>query len=315
MIFHPLADRPHARQALAGTGPPHRWEFMANAPLPDSDFVHLSDLHILGEAEAKFLGQDPSAKLRCVLSALKAMNIRPRFFVISGDLTNRGTLPAYERFNDALDEIKRFGVPVLMALGNHDTRRYFRQLILNESSTDEAEPYVYSRQIDGLRVIVLDSRVPGAVHGYIDDHQLAWLDRALSSQPSLPTLLVCHHPPLPMYLPIFKNHCLGGQARLAEVVSGHKILGILSGHLHFSLLGRFGSIPCVATGSVAATFDPSAATLPWLWNGSSFSLCRIQGGQLIVRRFVLPGKQLNCNSRSTQAAVFSRSLACPTDPT
>ena len=44
-----------------------------------------------------------------------------------------------------------------------------------EGAAVSDEPYCYVTWVGGLRVIVLDSTVPGAAHGELDKPQLDWL--------------------------------------------------------------------------------------------------------------------------------------------
>src|SRR5690348_15523193 len=99
----------------------------------DLTFVHLSDLHITPTPEERVLGIDTAAAFRRVVATIRAMDVQPVFFVISGDLVNGGTSAAYDHLRRLLDtELTPFGVPVLLGLGNHDSRVFFRERVADE---------------------------------------------------------------------------------------------------------------------------------------------------------------------------------------
>ena len=103
-------------------------------------FVHLTDLHFADTAGASWLGLDAGQRLQQVLEAIRSMAIQPLCFVVSGDLVNGASAANYEMLRSGLDALDRFGVPVILALGNHDDRPLFRQIILAQEGGDPGRP-------------------------------------------------------------------------------------------------------------------------------------------------------------------------------
>ena len=52
--------------------------------------------------------------------------------------------------------------------------------------------------VAGLRIVALDTSVPGYHHGELSDEQLAWLADVLATPAPHGTLLALHHPPIPV---------------------------------------------------------------------------------------------------------------------
>ena len=52
--------------------------------------------------------------------------------------------------------------------------------------------------VDGLRIVSLDTSVPGYHHGEISDAQYEWLASVLAKPAPHGTLLAMHHPPIPV---------------------------------------------------------------------------------------------------------------------
>jgi len=145
--------------------------------VPESTtFLHLTDLHLAPPGQ-RVVGIDPMRQMQDVLARIRQLDVSPTFIVVSGDLTENGSAESYEVVKGALWELggENTETPVLLGLGNHDNRTMFRRVVLGEKTSDGLEPYCYSRLIDGLRVIVLDSLIPGHPSGSLGATQLAWL--------------------------------------------------------------------------------------------------------------------------------------------
>ena len=69
-------------------------------------------------------------------------------------------------------------VPIY-ATGNHDVRTEFHRQLLGRDDTDE--PILQVHRLGGLRIIVLDSTIPGAGHGRLTEAHLAELTAELAT--------------------------------------------------------------------------------------------------------------------------------------
>ncbi len=248
--------------------------------MPELTFVHLTDLHILSSEEEHLKGQQTAYKLRQIIAHIHNMEVRPDFFVLTGDLANNGDEAEYTTLNSLLDELRSFGAPLLLGLGNHDRRVPFRQIVLGEDATDETKRYYYSTLINGLRVIMLDSKVPDQVHGRLDAPQLAWLEEELNRSAPLGTLIAIHHPPVFSTVEPLNEHGLSNPDELAKTIVGHNIHAVLSGHIHYAHITSFHGILSVTASATAYTLDPGFQHQFRAIDGSGFTLGSLRGGQL-----------------------------------
>jgi 3',5'-cyclic AMP phosphodiesterase CpdA len=138
-------------------------------------------------------------------------------------------------------------------MGNHDARPAFRSGLLDDEPTQDSVDVVVD--VNGLRIIVLDSTVPGFHHGLISDEQLDWLTGVLAEPAPHGTLLALHHPPVPGLLDAMDSVELKEQHRLEEVLAGTDVRGILAGHLHFSTTCTFAGIPVSVASATCYTQD------------------------------------------------------------
>lgn len=216
--------------------------------------VHLSDTHLLAGDRALGGRYDTAENLRRALAAVQALDIRPDALVFTGDLTDLGEPEAYAALRAAVEPVaERLGAPLVWVAGNHDERPALRRGLLDLEPTEEPVTGVWD--LGGLRLVVLDSTVPGWHHGDLDEGQLAWLGDVLAEPAPLGTILALHHPPLPSHVPFFDILELRGQSAFAEVLAGSDVRGILAGHLHYSTNGTFAGIPVSVAAATCYTMD------------------------------------------------------------
>ena len=248
--------------------------------MTDLTFVHLSDLHILPKPEDLLKDQPPGDKLRGIIRLIRSMAISPDFFILSGDLANDGAEAEYQKLNTLLDELREFGVPLILGLGNHDRRLPFRRVVLGEESNDESQRYYHSAMFAGLRVIMLDSKTPEAVYGDLDAAQLAWLAEELRQPAPLGNVIAVHHPPVLSTVEPLNDHCLRNPEDLAQTIAGHQVHAILSGHIHYSHIASFHQTISITAPAVAYMIDPGSQHEINAKDGWGFTLCSLRGGQL-----------------------------------
>lgn len=220
-------------------------------PRPSHTFVHISDTHLPGERSPLYgSGADADANLAEMLDRLVSSGLRPDALLFTGDLTDRGDAAAYQRLREIVaPAADALGCEVAWAAGNHDERRAMRSELGLAGAGDE--PIVEVRWFGGMRVIVVDSTVPGAHWGEVPSSQLEWLEGELSTAAPQGTLLLIHHPPLPTVLDLAVTVELRDQDALAAVLRGSDVRGILSGHVHHPSFGTFAGIPVAVASSSA----------------------------------------------------------------
>lgn len=238
--------------------------------------VHLSDTHLLA-GNAPLGGRfDTVANLTATLAAVERTGIRPDALVFTGDLTDLGEPAGYTLLREAVEPFaERLGAPVVWVAGNHDERPALREGLLGGPPTHEPVTGVWD--LDGLRLVALDSSVPGWHHGDLDEAQLAWLGDVLAEPAPLGTILALHHPPLPSHVPLFDILELRHQDALAEVIAGTDVRGILAGHLHYSMSGTFAGVPVSVAAATCYTMNLQrpAVAVNGMDAGQSFHLVHI----------------------------------------
>jgi Icc protein len=227
---------------------------VAEYPRPDHVIAHISDTHLVA-GDAKLYGDvDSGARLSELLERLEGSQVRPDALIFTGDLADTGQPEAYRKLRDVVDPLaNRLGAEVIWVMGNHDNRAALRGHLLREAPS--MAPMDRVHDIAGLRVIVLDTSVPGCHHGELSPAQLDWLAAQLAAPAPFGTILAMHHPPIPSVQDLAVTVELREQALLAEVLRGKDVRSILAGHLHYSTTATFAGIPVSVAAASCYTQD------------------------------------------------------------
>jgi 3',5'-cyclic AMP phosphodiesterase CpdA len=211
--------------------------------------AQLSDPHIVAPGQLVFGRIDTAAFLVRAVEAVNALDPLPDITVLTGDLVDQGTPVEYAHLRELLKPLR---MPVFLIPGNHDGREPMRHAFAGDGYLPASGFLNYTVEEYPLRLIALDTLVPGSGGGTLCQERLAWLEAALADAPERPTLVIMHHPPFPTGIDHMDRFGLENLAGFAEIVARNpQIERILCGHLHRAIDRRF-------AGTVAST-APSTA--------------------------------------------------------
>ncbi|WP_129837891.1 metallophosphoesterase [Streptomyces sp. RFCAC02] len=257
---------------------------MTDSVTPDHLIVHFSDTHFTGGDKPLHGVADTRANLTAALQAVEAAGITPDALVFTGDLADTADADAYDRLRRTVEPAaERIGAPVVWVMGNHDERGAFRAGLLDADPTDE--PYDTVHRFGGLRLIALDSTVPGEHYGEIVQEQLDWLADELATPAEGGTILALHHPPLAPTSDLLRLVDLRERERLAEVVAGSDVRMILGGHYHYASSGLFAGVPVAVAAATCYSTDilsPASSAHRGMDAGQSFNLVHCFGGDTVA---------------------------------
>ena len=215
--------------------------------------VHLSDTHILPGGRLLDGRVDTASGLRAAVGCILALNPAPLGVLITGDLVEAGTPQSYAHLKALLSPLD---LPVWLMPGNHDDRGALRAAFPEHPwlAGDGSAGFIqYTADLPGLRLVTLDTVVPGAGHGALCGERLAWLDRTLAQAPDTPTLLAMHHPPFATHIGHMDEMALlEGAGAFAAIVARHaQVERIVCGHIHRSVQRRLAHTVALTVPSTA----------------------------------------------------------------
>jgi Icc protein len=226
----------------------------AEHPRPDYILLHISDTHLIGGAGSLYGAVDAHGRLDELLHQLKHSGLRPDAIIFTGDLADHGEPDAYRKLRAVVEPFAaELGAELVWVMGNHDNRAELRRFLLDEAPS--MAPLDRVRMVDGLRIVTLDTSVPGHHYGEINGSQLDWLAGQLATPAPDGTILALHHPPIPSVLDLAVTVELRDQAALGRVLKGTDVRAILAGHLHYSTNATFVGIPVSVASATCYTQD------------------------------------------------------------
>ena len=237
--------------------------------------LQLSDPHLGADWE----GADPDAALGAAVELARELRPAPGAVLISGDLTEHGDPAEYARVAELVGAL---GVPVIALPGNHDDRAALREAFGLPGAG--AEPVNHTATAGPLRVIALDTTIPGEEAGALGPDQLDWL-RAELADPS-PTLLALHHPPIATAMAGFDSIGLPEVDRKAlgrELEGRDHVLRVVCGHVHRPFAGEVGGRPVLAAPStfMASRLDLLDEGITMVAEPAGFAVHAYSGGELV----------------------------------
>jgi 3',5'-cyclic AMP phosphodiesterase CpdA len=223
-------------------------------PGPSHAIAHISDPHLLAGGALQYGHVDTEARLSSALARLGRLDPAPQALVFTGDLADKAEPKAYLRLRELVEPVaETLGAQVIWVMGNHDERTAYARHLFD---TDSDAPQDRVHDVAGLRVVSLDTSVPGWHHGELTDEQVAWLGEVLSSPAPHGTVLALHHPPIPVpMMRIAEIIELKDQHRLADVVRGSDVRAIIGGHFHFTSHSMFAGIPVSVASATCYTSE------------------------------------------------------------
>ncbi|WP_300296802.1 phosphodiesterase [Ferrovibrio sp.] len=225
--------------------------------------AQITDTHIKLPGKLAYKKVDTAAMLeRCVLDLL-ALQPQPDLILLTGDLVDLGRPEEYDHLKSILSPLKQ---RIIAIPGNHDERDAMRDAFAHGGYLPKERGSFLQFAIDDeypLRIVGLDTLIPGQGGGELCAERLDWLDRTLAQKPDMPTLVLMHHPPFETGIGHMDRIGLKGREDFAAIMARHnQVELILCGHLHRTIRASIGGRPALTCPSpahqVALDIDPQA---------------------------------------------------------
>jgi len=196
--------------------------------------AHISDPHV---GSPYFV---PNLMTR-VISELN--ELQPDAVVVTGDLTNEGFRQEYKAW---VAYAERIQAPIYTVPGNHDSRNvgylHFEDLI---------GPRMWSVDIQGVRIVGMDSSEPDQDEGKVGRGHYEWVAREFL-QPAQLRMFVLHHHLLPIPGTGRERSTVMDAGDLLEVLVHAGVHVVLSGHKHVPYVWRLEDMYVANAGTVSS---------------------------------------------------------------
>lgn len=217
--------------------------------------AQISDMHVKAPGELLYKRIDTPSFLERAVAHINALDPSPDLVIATGDLVEAGTRDEYAHLRRILAPL---AMPVYLIPGNHDARDALREVFADHSYLPPSGFLQYT--IEGLpvRLIALDTLMPGKGYGVMCRERLDWLEARLGES-DRPAILFMHHPPFECGIDAFDGMRLNeGGERLADIVRRHPhVERVMCGHVHRPIQVRWaGTVGSIAPSTAhQATLD------------------------------------------------------------
>jgi len=193
--------------------------------------AQITDCHVTAAGTLAYGVVDTNRFLAAAVAHLNALRPRPELVLITGDLVDGGRPDQYAMLRDLLAPLE---LPYRLMPGNHDDREALRAAFADHGYLRaDGEFLHYTIEDHPVRVIALDTVVPGRPEGELCPRRLGWLAKRLAEAPERATLIAMHHPPVDTgILHMDAMRCFG-EAELGALVEDYPcVVRIVAGHVH-----------------------------------------------------------------------------------
>ncbi len=211
--------------------------------------AQISDMHVRVPGKLLMGRVDTAGFLAAAVAAVNRLEPPVDLVLMTGDLVEGGKPEEYAHLARLIAPLK---APVFLIPGNHDAREALRDGFPAHRYLPREGFLQYVLEDWPVRIVALDTLIPGEGGGELCTERLAWLERALAAAPTRPTIVMLHHPPFITGIPHMDRYGLANADGFAAVIARHpNVERIVAGHLHRSIQARVG-------GTVATTCPSSA---------------------------------------------------------
>jgi 3',5'-cyclic AMP phosphodiesterase CpdA len=201
--------------------------------------AQISDLHIAPPGEKTLGHVAMDENLRAVVAHINAREMRPDVVVVSGDITDLGDLASARYAREMLDALV---MPYYVVPGNHDNRATILEAFAPDHCPTDLPGFItYAVEDFDIRLIALDSTIPGGCGGKMCPARLNWLAQKLNEAPDKPVLIFLHHPPLKCGVTESDADDFIGAGEFSGLIRQHSnTLRVACGHIHLITVSGWG---------------------------------------------------------------------------
>lgn len=190
--------------------------------------VQITDSHLFGDPAESLLGLPTSESLKAVVELVVQEQPEVDLVLATGDISQDASISSYHNFSELVAPV---AAPMRWLPGNHDDPEIQQKAAIGQDWSQTV------LDLPGWRIIMLDSSVPGAVHGYLGTDQFELLEQALASAAEAHVMVCLHHHPVSVASDWLDS------------------IGLRNGDEFFAVLDRYPSVRCVLWGHIHQELD------------------------------------------------------------
>jgi len=193
--------------------------------------AQISDMHVRARGQLAYRRVDTAGHLARCVEQILGLTPSPDVVLATGDLVDAGRPEEYGHLRELLAPLP---MPVYLIPGNHDDRAALAGEFPHHGYLPRGGGFLhYAVEKYPVRLIGLDTLVPGEGGGAMCEARCAWLAARLDEAPARPTVIFMHHAPFRTGIGHMDRLGLDGSERFGQVIEQHpQVERVLCGHLH-----------------------------------------------------------------------------------
>jgi Icc protein len=220
--------------------------------VPPLSIAQVTDMHLFANENQKLLGIPTMSSFQAVIERLQELQPELDLLLLTGDLSSDNRPESYEIVQNLLRPLQ---IPTYWIPGNHDCAIVMEQ-VLNLGLVSRRKSF----ERGNWNFILLNSSVPGYVHGYLSVKTLDWLDSQLKIIGNKPTLVALHHPPFLVNSDWLDSSSLQNPKELFAILDNYpQVKLVLCGHIHQEFHHQRHDIHYLSAPSTCFQFLPQSA--------------------------------------------------------
>jgi Icc protein len=209
--------------------------------------AQLTDIHLFADPARSLMGVDTEQSFSTVFATLQKDKRTYQSLVLSGDLSQDGSLLSYQRLSQTLAQLS---YPCYFLPGNHDD---CQQINIGMQGIN-ISPEKYVALNAHWQMILLNSVKPGHIAGELSDEQFVFLETHLNKS-SRHTLIFIHHNAFLNGADWLAPHALQQPEKFISLLGKHPhVQGVVCGHIHHASEYRHQHIRFISTPSTCFQF-------------------------------------------------------------
>ncbi|MBQ4832837.1 metallophosphoesterase [Pseudoalteromonas sp. MMG010] len=205
------------------------------------NIAHISDCHLFADTQGEYFGVNTAHYLEQTVADIATKNVD--LVIFGGDLTQDHSMQSYQLFYDIVDK-SELNCPVFWLPGNHD-----ELALLTQISTGKIHPAKLIKA-QGMQLLLTNSKGNTPAGWVTPEH----IEQICTLDSKLPSVVFCHHNPLPINGYLDKHMLENGPQFLNTLVNEVNALAVFHGHVHQQNHDLFRALDIYATPATSVQF-------------------------------------------------------------
>jgi len=252
--------------------------------------LQITDLHIKPHLGDTMFGINTEIFFQQTLQHAYDQHGHFDLILLTGDLAQNPSGDSYRRI---FQHLLSYETPCLCLPGNHDDFSLMKKY-LNQGMVSCGKIL----QMGGWQIIALNSQKPNSAVGELPTSELAFLERILTSNVNLPTLIAVHHNCIASGSPWLDTMQIQNSEEFLSLIQAFpQVKAVAFGHVHQELSSSLNEIAIFGTPASCFQFAP---------NSIEFSIDDIEPGYRIFNLFADGSLQSECHRAPINMAHLDR---------